>query len=153
MTVLYGMEFDVPGGEHASLILPTNPEERSALRAIESRFGKREAFPPDPSRNTKPRMIEALRYMAALPQPPVLVGNHPSRTATGKGAWGAHTPAELAVWQAAAPGVVIGMEGAPGHQAAMPKHGLDAAHGSRGLYGGYPTLGGLDQMVAQLGGA
>ncbi|WP_232492300.1 phosphoesterase [Novosphingobium kaempferiae] len=153
IVLFYGMEFDVPGGEHASLILPTDATERATLRDIESRFGKREAFPADPSRNTKARMIEALRYMAGLPVPPVLIANHPSRTATGYGEWGLHTPAEYQAWQEAAPNVVIGMEGAPGHQAARPETGKDKAHGSRGLYGGFPTMGGFDQMVARLGGA
>jgi len=153
LVLFYGMEFDVPGGEHASLILPTDASERATLRDIESRFGKREAFPADPSRNTKPNMLEALRYMAGLPVPPVLIANHPSRTATGYGEWGLHTPAEYQAWQEAAPNVVIGMEGAPGHQAARPEAGKDKAHGSRGLYGGFPTMGGFDQMVARLGGA
>lgn len=152
LTLFYGWEFDVPGGEHATLILPYNAKERDTLRDIEARFGKREAFPADPSRNSKPRMIEALRYMAALPVPPVLIANHPSRTATGRGRWGLHSPAEYRRWHDAAPGVAIGMEGAPGHQAAAPASGIDKAHGMRGLYGGYPTMGGFDQMVATLGG-
>lgn len=153
LTLFYGAEFDVPGGEHATLILPVDASERDALRRIEAGFGKREAFPADPARNTKPRMIEALRFMAALPGVPVLIGNHPSRTATGRGRWGMHAPAEYLAWHAAAPRVAIGMEGAPGHQAARAKPGLDAAHGMRGLYGGFPTMGGYDQMVATLGGA
>ncbi|MET1756118.1 phosphoesterase [Novosphingobium sp. RD2P27] len=153
LLLFYGMEFDVPGGEHATLILPLDIDERDTLREIESRFGKREAFPPDPARNTKPRMMEALRYMARLPNPPVLIANHPSRTAPGRRQWGLHTPQEFHQWHQTAPHVAIGMEGAPGHQAAKPKQGLDAAHGSRGLYGGYPTMGGFDQMVATLGGA
>lgn len=152
LTLFYGAEFDVPGGEHASLILPIGPAERDTLRQIESKFGEREAFPKDPERDTKPRMIEALRHMAALPTPPVLLANHPARTATGHGTWGLHAPAEFAEWHRVAPRVAIGMEGAPGHQAAKPKPGLDTAHGSRGLYGGFPTMGGFDQMVATLGG-
>lgn len=152
MVLFYGWEFDVPGGEHASLILPHGPAERDGLRAIESRFGKREPFPADPARNTKAQMIAALRYMAALPVPPVLIANHPSRTATGLGRWGQHAPAEYRRWHDVAPMVAIGMEGAPGHQAAKPATGIDVAHGIRGLYGGYPTLGGFDQMVAVLGG-
>lgn len=152
LVLFYGMEFDVPGGEHASLIMPYSPAERDTLRDIEARFGKREAFPPDPARNTKPRMIEALSYMKTLPEPPIVIANHPSRTATGPGRWGLHSPAEFKLWHETAPRVAIGMEGAPGHQAAMPKAGLDTAHGSRGLYGGYTTLGGFDQMVATLGG-
>lgn len=153
LVLFYGMEFDVPGGEHASLILPTNARERDLLRAIESGFGKREAFPDDPLRNTKARMLEALRFMEAQPEPPLLIGNHPSRTATGFARWGLHAPDEYRRWAEAAPRVAIGMEGAPGHQAARPRPDLDAAHGARGLYGGYPTLGGFDQMVATLGGA
>lgn len=153
LILFYGMEFDVPGGEHASLILPIDPAEREMLRQIEAGFGKREAFPNDPARNTKDRMIEALRFMATLPATPIIIANHPSRTAKGLGQWGLHSPAEYRRWHDAAPNVVIGMEGAPGHQAANPKPGLDAAHGSRGLYGGYPTMGGFDQMVATLGGA
>lgn len=151
--LFYGMEFDVPGGEHASLLLPIDAAEREALRSIEAGFGKREAYPDDPARNTKQRMIEALRFMAGLAEPPVVIGNHPSRTATGAGQWGLHAPDEYRRWHEAAPRVAIGMEGAPGHQAARPKPGLDAAHGARGLYGGSPTLGGFDQMTATLGGA
>ena len=152
LVLFYGMEFDVPGGEHASLILPHGASERDTLRDIESRFGKREAFPADPAHNTKEKMIEALRYMAQLPAAPVLIGNHSSRTATGPGRWGLHSPQEYRRWHDAAPRVAIGMEGAPGHQAAVPRAGADKAHGSRGLYGGYPTMGGFDQMVATLGG-
>ena len=153
LTLFYGMEFDVPGGEHASLIMPYGPAERDQLREIESRFAERDAFPADPARDRKPRMIEALRYMNGLAEKPVLIGNHPSRTATGRGQWGLHSPTEYRLWHETAPNVAIGMEGAPGHQAARPKAYLDAAHGARGLYGGYPTMGGFDQMVATLGGA
>ncbi|WP_374297560.1 hypothetical protein [Sphingomonas sp.] len=67
LLLFYGMEFDVPGGEHASFILPIEPGERAALRTIEAGFGKREAWPADPSRSTKPRMLEAL---GAIEQPP-----------------------------------------------------------------------------------
>ncbi|WP_370310544.1 phosphoesterase [Sphingobium abikonense] len=153
LILFYGMEFDVPGGEHASLILPHGPAERDMLRDLELRFAERDVFPADPARDQKPRMIAALRYMTGLPEKPVLIANHPSRTATGKGKWGLHAPDEFRLWHATAPDIAIGMEGAPGHQAARPKTGLDAAHGSRGLYGGYPTMGGFDQMVATLGGA
>ncbi|MGK6320686.1 phosphoesterase [Sphingomonas sp. DT-204] len=152
LVLFYGMEFDVPGGEHASLILPIGPAERDVLRRIEHGFGKRDAFPADPARDTKPRMIDALRYIAGLSDPPVVIGNHPSRTATGLGRWGLHSPEEYRRWHDAAPGVAVGMEGAPGHQAARPRPGTDKAHGSRGLYGGYPTMGGFDQMVATIGG-
>lgn len=152
LILFYGWEFDVPGGEHATLIMPHDARERDTLRDIEAQFGKREVWPTDPARNRKALMLQALRFMAQLPAPPLLIANHPSRTATGPGQWGLHTPAEYGAWYRTAPHVAIGMEGAPGHQAARPGAGRDVAHGSRGLYGGYPTLGGFDQMVATLGG-
>ncbi|AIT82322.1 hypothetical protein [Novosphingobium pentaromativorans] len=153
MMLFYGLEFDTPGGEHASLIMPMTASEREDLRRIEAGFAERDAWPTDPARDTKPRMLDALRFMAALDHPPVLLANHPSRTATGRGQWGLHDPAEFRAWMDTAPGIAVGMEGAPGHQAARPSPGRDLAHGSRGLYGGYPTLGGFDQMTAILGGA
>ncbi|GFM30548.1 phosphoesterase [Novosphingobium sp. PY1] len=153
LIVFYGLEFDTPGGEHATLIMPRDPSERENLRRIEAGYAERDAWPADPSRDTKPRMLEALRMMEGLTPRPVLLANHPSRTATGLGLWGLHDPQEFRRWMDAAPHVAVGMEGIPGHQAAMPENGNDAAHGSRGLYGGYPTMGGFDQMTATLGGA
>lgn len=153
LILFHGLEFDTPGGEHSSLILPLHSDERDALRMIEAGFAERDAWPTDPMRDTKPKMLEALRFMAAMPHPPVLIANHPSRTATGFGQWGLHSPDEFRQWNDIAPNVAIGMEGAPGHQAAHPAAGRDAAHGARGLYGGHPTYGGFDQMAATLGGA
>ncbi|UUL81621.1 hypothetical protein [Sphingomonas qomolangmaensis] len=69
LMLFYGMEFDVPGGEHASLILSIGAAERRALRGIERGYGKRDAFPEDAARGTNPRMIEALRYLAAFAEP------------------------------------------------------------------------------------
>lgn len=56
-------------------------------------------------------MLEALAHMRALQPTPVLVVNHPSRTATAPDAWGDVTPRELRAWQDAAPQVLIGIEG------------------------------------------
>jgi len=83
--------------------------------------------------------------MRALPAPPLMFINHPSRTATAMGRWGDVEPDELRAWHAAAPQVLVGMEGAPGHQATR-------VH--RGLYrnADAPTLGGFDQMTAIVGG-
>lgn len=151
MLLFYGMEFDTPGGEHSSLIMPRTDDERDRLRAIEAGYDERNAHPTDASRDTKAKMVEALRFMAAFPVPPVLIANHPSRTASGPGQWGLHAPEEFRAWQDAAPRVAIGMEGAPGHQAA--RLGNERHGGPRGLYRQSPTLGGFDQMVATLGGA
>jgi hypothetical protein len=139
-----GMEFDVPAAEHASLIIAPGPDERDQLVALERDFSRNEPLPPA-SRDQGQQMLDALVHMRALPAPPLLFINHPSRTATAVGRWGEVEPAELRAWHDAAPQVVVGMEGAPGHQAA-PLH--------RGLYrnAAAPTFGGFDQMTAQVGG-
>ncbi|MEZ5285381.1 MAG: hypothetical protein R2712_11365 [Vicinamibacterales bacterium] len=70
--------------------------------------------------------MAALTYMAALPHLPLLIANHPSRSATGLGAFGADSPWEIRQNIDTAPQVYRGMEGAPGHQA-----GALAPDGSR----------------------
>lgn len=139
-----GMEFDVPAAEHASLIIAPGPEERDQLFAIERDYSRGEPLQRD-TRDDGQLMLDALAHMRSLPSPPLVFINHPSRTATGIGQWGEVEPAELRAWHDAAPQVLVGMEGAPGHQAA-------SAH--RGLYrhAAAPTFGGFDQMTAQVGG-
>ena len=149
----YGMELDTPGAEHSSLIIPKSNDERTSLLDLESRFARVDAFPQDAGRNTEAKMIEALTYMKAMPQPPVVIVNHPSRSATAMGVYGANTPGELRNWNDAAPRVAVGMEGAPGHQAgAINRDGSRDSTGARGGYGPAPTMGGFDQMTARLGG-
>lgn len=139
-----GMEFDVPGGEHATLIIAPGPHERDELVTIEREYSRREPMQSG-SREDGQLMLDALAHMRALPAPPLVLINHPSRTATGVGHWGDVEPAELRAWHETAPRVLVGMEGAPGHQAA-PDH--------RGLYRNIaaPTFGGFDQMTARVGG-
>lgn len=156
----FGMEFNSPAADHSSIIVPVGPDEPGRLRAIEQAFDPKEAFPVDPARNTEARMIEALKAMDAQSPKPVLFAHHPSRSATGLGQYGSTTPAELRNWNDAAPEVAIGMEGAPGHQAAaqMRERFQPSAHAEhfadrpRGAYGKFPTMGGFDQMTARLGG-
>ena len=150
----YGMELNTPGAEHSSVIVPKNAAERDVLFGIESRYDHRDAWPVDPARNTEARMVEALKYMAEIPAPPVVIANHPARTATGVGVYTAVTPGELRNWNDAAPQVAIGMEGAPGHQAGAlnAKAQADPDDAFRGSYRRAPTMGGYDQLTARLGG-
>lgn len=149
----YGMEFDTPGADHSSMILPRTEAERDALLKIESGFSSRDAWPADKRRDMEEKMLEALASLRAMPAPPVIIANHPSRSAAAIGSYGLDRPAELRGWNDAAPEVAIGMEGAPGHQAAAMKSlGSPAPTGARGGYGRAPTMGGFDQMTARLGG-
>ncbi|CAN7426842.1 phosphoesterase [Phenylobacterium sp. LjRoot225] len=148
----YGMEFDTPGADHTSLILPRTLDERDVLYEIESRYSKRDAYPADPSRDAEANMVEALKFMGEVRAPPVVIANHPARSATGVGAYGLDRPAELRDWNDAAPNVAVGMEGSPGHQAAALKPDGSPRPNFRGGYRAAPTLGGFDQMTARLGG-
>lgn len=151
----YGMELNTPAGDHSSLIVPHSHNEAEVLFQLESSFDKREAYPNDPSRDTEAHMIKALQAMKALPQPPIVIANHPSRSARAYGQYGRFDPAEFRHWHDTAPEVAIGMAGAPGHQALALSNSPRITHDNmrmRGGYRGYSTLGGFDQMTAKLGG-
>lgn len=150
----FGMELDTPGADHSSLIVPHTHDEAGRLADLESRFSKREPWPADPTWDDPARMVEALEVMRALPDPPVVIANHPSRSAQGLGVYGLDTPEELRDWNDTAPEVAVGMAGAPGHQAGAMKEDGTATDSLawRGAYAQSPTLGGFDQLTARLGG-
>lgn len=149
----YGMEFDTPSADHSSLIIPHSDHEHTDLYEIERRYAKRDEYPPNVARDIEPKMIEALRYMASLSLAPILIANHPARSALGMGRYGQDTPSEFRNWNDAAPDVSVGMEGAPGHQASAlhPDGSIDTL-GARGGYRRQATMGGFDQMTARVGG-
>jgi hypothetical protein len=149
----YGMEFDTPGADHSSIIVPHTHDEAERLHELESGWSKRDTWPTDRARNTEPKMIEALEFMGELERPPVVIAHHPSRSAREVGGYGLDRPEELRAWNDAAPEVAVGMEGAPGHQAsALAPDGTLDPDGSRGAYRRNPTMGGFDPMTARLGG-
>jgi hypothetical protein len=153
-----GLELNTPAADHSSIIVPHTHDEAEKLYQYESRFDKRDAWPADESRDRESLMLEALEYVDKWDVKPVVIAHHPSRSASGLGEYGETTPAELRQWNNVAPDVAVGMEGAPGHQAARfttSKHrGIYPAWVfARGAYGrGFPTLGGFDQMTAIVGG-
>ncbi|MDC8831909.1 phosphoesterase [Alteromonas gilva] len=148
----YGMELDTPGARHSSLIIPHSDEEAHQLFHIEKHYNRREVL-DESTRDDESFMLEALSDMHSHTHRPVVLANHPGRTATGLGEYTKVTPRELRDWHDTAPDVAIGMEGAPGHQANAinPDGSIDPA-GIRGGYDNYPTMGGFDQMTAHLGG-
>jgi len=149
----YAMELNSPGADHSSLIVPRSGDEARQLYDLESRFDRKEIYPRDPARDTRSRMLEALQYMAGLLRRPIVIANHPSRSARGPGDYGLDTPSTFRDWNDTAPEVAVGMAGAPGHQAmALDREGSPTRGASRGGYERYPTVGGFDQMTARLGG-
>ncbi len=129
----YGMELNMPGMDHHTLIIPNAEDESSVLFEIESQFDADEAWPRNPARGTEGARLRALDYMKTLPRLPLLFANHPSRSATAIGQYGLDEPWELRDNNDRASAVYRGMEGAPGHA-------------------GPHTLGGFDQMTAVVGG-
>jgi hypothetical protein len=157
----YGLELNMPGMDHHTLIIPHAEDEWSTLFDIEHRFDANEAWPADPARRTEAAALSALAHMKSLPRLPLLFANHPSRSAKGLGQYGLTEPLEIRAAHDFSPEVYRGMEGAPGHQAgALARDGsqrLDESGqptGARGSYGnpGARTLGGFDQMTAIVGG-
>ena len=153
-----GLELNTPGADHSSIIMPKSPNEAKHLAAYEYRFDSREAWPANPLRNEEARMIDALEFAKGLNPQPVVIAHHPSRSAKEEGVFGLTTPAKLRRWNDAVPNIAVGMEGAPGHQAAELRHADDRGSYpawvyARGAYGrGFPTMGGFDQMTAIVGG-
>ncbi|MGH2476675.1 MAG: twin-arginine translocation signal domain-containing protein, partial [Candidatus Limnocylindrales bacterium] len=142
----WGMEFDAPALDHHTLMIPRHDGEAQQLFELESRFSKRDPFPADPSFDTEAKMLEFLSVAKGMPQKPLVIGHHTSRSAPGLGVYGQDTPREFRNGNNQAPEIYVGFEGAPGHQAG-PLVG-----GDRGAYGNFPTLGGYDQMTARVGG-
>lgn len=135
-------------------IIPHSDHEHHMLYELESTYSKHDTWPRDSTRYTEARMIEALTYMKGLTLLPVVIANHPSRSATGLGVYGRDQPAELRNCNDTAPRIAVCMEGALGHQAnAIHCDGSIDPDGWRGSYDEYPTLGGFDQMTARLGGS
>lgn len=148
----WGMELDTPAAEHSSLIIPHSHDEANVLEEIERRWARLDAWPPDSTRDQLVRMIEALDHMKDLEKPPVVIVNHPGRTASGLGQYTRVTPEELRQWNDTAPNVAVGMAGAPGHQAIGLNADGSPRMGPRGGYRAQPTMGGFDQLTARLGG-
>jgi hypothetical protein len=150
----YGMEFDTPGADHSSIIVPHTHDEAERLHSIESGFSRLEPWPADPAWNQESRMLDALRFMSAFPEKPLVIAHHPSRSARDEADYGSDEPSELRSWNDTAPDIAVGMEGAPGHQAAAlaPDGSIRERPRARGYYSGRPTMGGFDRMTAIVGG-
>jgi hypothetical protein len=157
----YGLELNMPGMDHHTLIIPHAEFESSALYDLESRFDANDPATPEPERRTAETRRRALAYMSSMMRVPLVFANHPSRSAKALGTFGLDEPWEIRESADVAPEVYKGMEGAPGHQASgLARDGqprIDDEGNREGARGGYAnaagrTLGGFDQMTAVVGG-
>jgi hypothetical protein len=179
-TLVYqGLEWNIPGAEHATVFLPPGRHTVDILRAFEAAYDGGVLSTPvaqgglglvqrATSADGEPYALAALRYLdaqvfAGRAEIALMLANHPARR-------GVDSPHELRGWRDAAPDVAIGMEGAPGHQASSITEANGGRGDGRGYYEAAPnvdsfpgyaptatenpyrTYGGFDWMTAKVGG-
>jgi hypothetical protein len=167
--IFQGLEWYIPAAEHCTVFTPPGRNEVDLLTRFERDYdGKLLGYDKggpadaDTARN-EAHAVKALKWLAeqrrsGYVDDVLVLANHPMRL-------GIDSPHEMRAWRDAAPGIMIGMEGAPGAQgAAVP--GWRGATSIRGEYEnepsaqswpGYPadaylTYGGFDWATATVGG-
>lgn len=171
MLVYQGLEWNIPGAEHGTVFIPPGPNEKDILHQFEANFDgvvlEQRGILPGATRNDavhEAKAVEAIRWLdqqinMGRTAAGLFLANHPARR-------GLDSPHEFRGWNDASPRVAVGMEGAPGHQAAGIARSALGPEAARGYYdfapgpdsfAGYPlesyrTFGGFDWMTAKVGG-
>jgi hypothetical protein len=165
--VFQGLEWNIPGAEHGTVFVHPGRNEVSVLKEFETSYdgGVRKATDSTPANEAL--AIAGLDFLSQQVRrrrvkDVLMLANHPARK-------GIDSPHEIRNWRdaTAASGrrIAVGMEGAPGHQAAGIEKTLGMGR-ARGLYDGSPgansfagyplesyrTWGGFDWMTATVGG-
>jgi hypothetical protein len=161
--VFQGLEWNIPAAEHGTVFVHPGRNEVAVLKEFENTFDGSVMNAGDNTPANEALAISGLNFLAEQVQlrkvrDVLFLANHPARK-------GIDSPHEIRGWRDAQPGIAVGMEGAPGHQAG----GLPAPQGAgsgRGIYDnspgansfpGYPlesyrTWGGFDWMTSTVGG-
>ncbi|MFS1299680.1 PHP domain-containing protein [Streptosporangium longisporum] len=161
--VFQGLEWNIPGAEHGTVFVAPGRGEVATLKEFENSFDGSVKGASSSTPQNEALAIAGLNFLADAVrrrrvEAALFLANHPSRK-------GLDSPHEIRGWRDAQPDIAVGMEGAPGHQAAgIPKpHGPG---GGRGFYDSnpgadsfpaypaesYKTFGGFDWMTATVGG-
>jgi hypothetical protein len=151
-----------PGREHGTVFVTPGKDEVAVLKQFEQEYDGRVTGTSGSSPENEARAVAGVQWLGAQMDArrvdsALFLANHPARQ-------GIDSPHELRAWRDADPRVAVGMEGAPGHQAAgLP----DGAAAGRGFYDNagtnparfvpYPpesfrTWGGFDWMTSTVGG-
>nr|WTB29514.1 histidinol-phosphatase [Streptomyces sp. NBC_00830] len=161
--VFQGLEWNIPSAEHGTVFVHPGANEVAVLREFENSFDGSVKGASSSSPANEALAIAGLNFLADAVagrrvKDALFLANHPARK-------GLDSPHEIRAWRDAQPQIAVGMEGAPGHQAA----GIPAPQGpgsGRGFYdsspsadswAGYPlesyrTWGGFDWMTSTVGG-
>ncbi|MER7406024.1 PHP domain-containing protein [Streptomyces sp. NPDC000070] len=164
--VFQGLEWNIPGAEHGTVFVHPGKNEVSVLKQFETDYDGSVKGAGASTPANEALAIAGLHFLAEQIQrrkvkDALMLANHPARR-------GVDSPHEIRAWRDATDPkhrIAVGMEGAPGHQAA----GIPAPLGmgrARGIYdnspsansfAGYPlesyrTWGGFDWMTSTVGG-
>ena len=162
--VFQGLEWNIPAAEHGTVFVHPGPNEVDVLKRFENGYDGVVNGAGDNTATNEALAITGLDFLAdeldrGSVADALMLANHPARK-------GIDSPHEIRGWRDAQPRIAIGMEGAPGHQAA----GIPEPYGpgsGRGYYDnapdpvasfpGYPmesyrTYGGFDWMTSTVGG-
>ncbi|MFC0505074.1 PHP domain-containing protein [Micromonospora costi] len=160
LLIYQGLEWNIPAAEHATVFVHPGRNEVAVLKEFENAFDGSVKNAGDSAPANEALAIAGIKFLGEAVRKrrvegALFLANHPARR-------GIDSPHEIRAWRDADPSVAIGMEGAPGHQAA----GLPGGGRNRGYYDnspsaasfpGYPlesyrTWGGFDWMTATVGG-
>ncbi|MEU9450201.1 histidinol-phosphatase [Streptomyces sp. NPDC048277] len=161
--VFQGLEWNIPAAEHGTVFVHPGKNEVAVLKEFETSFDGSVKGASSNTPANEALAISGLNFLAEQVQrrkvkDALFLANHPARK-------GIDSPHEIRAWRDAQPSIAVGMEGAPGHQAA----GIKAPQGpgsGRGYYDNSPsadsfaayplesyrTWGGFDWMTATVGG-
>jgi hypothetical protein len=161
--VFQGFEWNIPAAEHGTVFVLPGRNEVAVLKEFENSFDGVVTGTTDSTAPNEAVAIAGVNWLADAVRrkrvdDALFLANHPARK-------GIDSPHEIRGWRDTQPGIAVGFEGAPGHQAAgiaAPK----GPGGGRGAYdfsptaqsfSGYPlesyrTWGGFDWMTATVGG-
>lgn len=161
--VFHGLEWNIPAAEHGTVIIPPSSQEVSVLKDFELAYDGLVNRATSSTPTNEALAIAGVNWLADAVrakriQDALFVANHPARR-------GIDSPHELRAWRDTAPHIAVGMEAAPGHQAAGIPKPLGPGQ-ARGPYGMEPTVdsfpdypaecyrthGGFDWMTSTVGG-
>jgi hypothetical protein len=163
LLVFQGLEWNIPAAEHGTVFVHPGRDELAVLKEFENAYDGSVNNTSGPGAANEALAIAGIKWLGEAVRRrrvdgALFLANHPARR-------GVDSPHEIRGWRDADPTIAVGMEGAPGHQAA----GLAKPNGPGGGRGGYDnspsaasfpgyplesyrTWGGFDWMTATVGG-
>ena len=163
MLVFQGLEWNIPAAEHGTVFVHPGGNEVAVLREFENAYDGVVKKATDSNPDNEKLAVAGIQFLASAVgnrrvQDALMFANHPARK-------GIDSPHEIRAWRDAATGIAMGMEGAPGHQAAGLAAPLGPGSGrgyydnsrSKDSFAAYPdesyrTYGGFDWMTSTVGG-